>query len=152
MSLLVTIETGGIFAVTLGGVPVVDRRLGCGSGGFGGGGSGRSGECACRVWCVCPSSVSDEEGLVSDYTLNEESVVGQVDGRVTSYLLAECLIHVLANILHDGYITKVAFGQKGGHSFSILGEGLLAQLPVFGYLFLCLDRGVNYHVRLPQGL
>ena len=77
MFLLVAIETGGIFDVTLGGVPVVNCGTECG-GGFGGGGRGgdRSGEGMGRARCVYPSSVSDKEGLVSNYTFNEESVVG----------------------------------------------------------------------------
>ena len=153
MSLLITVETGGVLNVVLGGIPVVGCRVGSGGGSFGVRGvGGYSWEGSNRARCICPFSISNKKRLISSYTLNEESVVGLVDGGVISYLATECLIHVLVDVLHDSYIAKVAFGQEGGHSFSVLSKGLLAQLFVFHYLFLCLDGGVNHHVGLPQSL
>ena len=156
MSLLVAIKAGDVLDVALRGVSVVDSGTGSGGEGFGGrGGSGSGGrgwEGTGRARCIGPSSISDEEGLVSDYAFHKESVASVVDCRVTSYLAAERLVHVLADVFHDGYIAKVAFGQEEGHSFSVLGESLLTQLFVFGYLLLCLDGGVNHHVSLPQSL
>ena len=112
MSLLITVETGGVLDVALGEVPVVDGGMRNSGGDFGGrGDSGSRGwEGANGVRYICPSSISDEERLVSDYTLHEESIVGQVNGWVTSYLIVECLVYVLVNVFHNGYVAEVAFG------------------------------------------
>ena len=79
MSLLIAIKAGGVLDVVLRRIPVVDGGAGSGGGGFGGSscsGGGRGWEDAGRAECVCPSSISYEEGLISNYTLHKESIVG----------------------------------------------------------------------------